>query len=47
MVVDSGMNAKQWSREQAIKYAVDALGFLNAEATTEIERYCVWPGHTQ
>ncbi len=44
LVVDSGMHAKHWSREQAVKYYVDAIGDPEPAAITEIERYCVWPG---
>ncbi|MBC6982360.1 DUF885 family protein [Caulobacter sp. 17J80-11] len=44
LVVDSGMHAKRWSREQAVRYNVDTLGDPEASAITEIERYCVWPG---
>ncbi len=44
LVVDSGLHAKRWSREQAIKYYVDAIGDPEAAAITEVERYCVWPG---
>jgi uncharacterized protein (DUF885 family) len=44
MVVDSGMHAKHWSREQAIGYYTDNLGDKESGAVTEIERYCVWPG---
>jgi len=44
LVVDIGMHAKHWSREQAIKYYVDKLGDQEASAVTEVERYCVWPG---
>jgi len=44
LVVDSGMHSKKWSREQAIKYMVDMIGDKDSAATTEIERYCVWPG---
>jgi uncharacterized protein (DUF885 family) len=44
LVVDSGMHAMKWSREQALKYYTDTLGDPEAEAATEIERYCVWPG---
>jgi len=44
LVVDTGMHDKRWSREQALKYYVDALGDNEAAAATEIERYCVWPG---
>ncbi len=44
LVVDTGMHAKRWSREQAIKYMVDVLGDQESSAVTEIERYVVWPG---
>jgi uncharacterized protein (DUF885 family) len=44
LVVDTGLHSKGWSREQAIRYAVDTLGDQDATLTTEIERYCVWPG---
>jgi uncharacterized protein (DUF885 family) len=44
LVVDSGMHAMKWSREQAVKYYVDVLGDQEASAITEIERYCVEPG---
>jgi uncharacterized protein (DUF885 family) len=44
LVVDSGMHAKRWSREQALKYFVENIGDNDDAAITEIERYCVWPG---
>jgi uncharacterized protein (DUF885 family) len=44
LVVDSGMHAKGWSREQAIKFYVDTIGDPEPAAVTEVERYCVWPG---
>ncbi|HSC18327.1 MAG TPA: DUF885 family protein [Rhizomicrobium sp.] len=44
LVVDSGMHAMKWGREQAIKYYTDSIGDPEASATTEVERYCVWPG---
>ena len=44
LVVDTGLHAMDWSRERAIAYFVDALGDNESVATTEIERYCVWPG---
>jgi uncharacterized protein (DUF885 family) len=44
LIVDTGMHAMHWSREQAIKYFVDVLGDQDASATTEVERYVVWPG---
>jgi uncharacterized protein (DUF885 family) len=44
LVVDSGMHAKRWTREQAIAYMVEKTGMSEADVTTEIERYLVWPG---
>ncbi len=44
LVVDSGLHSKGWSREQAIRYMVDTLGDQETSVTTEVERYCVWPG---
>ena len=44
LVVDTGMHAKQWSREKAIDYMVGVEGVDEAAATSEIERYVVWPG---
>jgi uncharacterized protein (DUF885 family) len=44
LVIDSGLHAMRWSREQAIKYYADTLGDPVSGATTEVERYCVWPG---
>jgi uncharacterized protein (DUF885 family) len=43
-VVDTGMHAKGWSREQAIDYMASTTGEDRARVTTEIERYCTWPG---
>ena len=44
LVVDTGMHAKRWSREQAIEYMIAKTGMTEAEVTREIERYVVWPG---
>ncbi|WP_174301445.1 DUF885 family protein [Caulobacter sp. S45] len=44
LVVDTGLHSQGWSREKAIRYYVDSLGDQDASATTEVERYCVWPG---
>ena len=43
-VVDTGIHAKGWSRERAIDYMVDTAGEVRSGMTTEIERYCTWPG---
>jgi len=44
LVVDTGIHAKGWTREQAIQYYKDTLGYPEATARSEIERYMVWPG---
>lgn len=44
LVVDTGMHAKRWSREQAIAYMLEKTGNTEDEVTREIERYVVWPG---
>ena len=44
LVCDTGIHAKRWSREQAIRSMVEATGDQESSVTTEIERYCVWPG---
>jgi uncharacterized protein (DUF885 family) len=44
LVVDTGMHEKGWSREQAIKYFSDTLGYSEADSRAQIERYMVWPG---
>jgi uncharacterized protein (DUF885 family) len=44
LVVDTGMHAQGWSREQAIAYTMDNLGYSEARAANQIERYMVWPG---
>lgn len=44
LVVDTGMHAQHWSREQAIQYMQDTTGLANSDVTAEVERYVVWPG---
>jgi uncharacterized protein (DUF885 family) len=44
LVVDTGMHAKKWSREQAIDYVISVEGVEESTAVSEVERYAVWPG---
>ena len=44
LVVDTGMHAKGWTREQSIKYMQDTLGYPERLAKSETERYMAWPG---
>jgi len=43
-VVDTGIHAKRWSREQATQYLVETVGFTQARSQREVERYCTQPG---
>jgi uncharacterized protein (DUF885 family) len=44
LVVDTGLHAKRWTREQAIQWFADTNGSGLEEVTSEVERYCAWPG---
>ncbi|WP_430968700.1 DUF885 domain-containing protein [Spongiimicrobium sp. 2-473A-2-J] len=44
LVVDTGLHAKAWSREQAIQYSLDNEAESEASITAEIERYMANPG---
>jgi uncharacterized protein (DUF885 family) len=43
LVVDTGLHAQGWSREQAVAYWVDNVGASHAQATNQIDRYMAWP----
>lgn len=44
LVVDTGLHAKRWSREQAVQWAMDNSGRTRESMTSEIDRYCAAPG---
>ena len=44
LVVDTGMHAKGWSREQAVGFLVDNTAVDRSEAEVEVDRYVGWPG---
>lgn len=44
LVVDTGLHAKRWTREQAVSYFVDVNGSNPLEVASEVDRYCSWPG---
>jgi uncharacterized protein (DUF885 family) len=44
LVVDTGLHAKRWSREQAVQWAMDNSGRTRASMTSEIDRYTGTPG---
>ncbi len=44
LVVDTGLHAKQWSREYANQWFVINNGSNPEEVAGEVDRYCAWPG---
>ena len=44
LVVDTGLHAKRWTREQAIKWFQQSTGSPVGAMTSEVDRYCGTPG---
>ena len=44
LVIDTGIHAKGWTREQALAYLRDRTALSEHEVTTEVDRYISWPG---
>lgn len=44
LVVDTGLHAKRWSRQQAVDFFVNENGSKAEEVASEVDRYCSWPG---
>ena len=44
LVVDTGMHAFGWSRQQAIDYLLQNSAMTPTEVTKEVDRYITWPG---
>ena len=44
LVVDTGMHALGWSRQQAIDFFKANAGKTEHDITVEVDRYIVWPG---
>ncbi len=44
LVVDSGLHAKGWTRDRAIKYMLDNSSMGETDARVEVERYIAIPG---
>ncbi len=44
LVVDTGMHALGWSRQQAIDYMLENSALSEANIISEVDRYIAWPG---
>ncbi|HEX8554853.1 MAG TPA: DUF885 domain-containing protein [Sphingomonas sp.] len=44
LVVDTGIHAMNWSRDQALAEFIAATGLPRSNAQSEVDRYCAWPG---
>ena len=44
LVVDTGLHAKGWTRERAIRYMMEEGGSAEQQATSEVQRYMANPG---
>jgi uncharacterized protein (DUF885 family) len=44
LVVDTGIHAKGWTRQQAIDYFKTNTGMTEAVVEEEVDRYIAWPG---
>lgn len=44
LVVDTGIHAKHWTRDQAIKYFMDNAPKAELDIVNEVDRYIAWPG---
>jgi uncharacterized protein (DUF885 family) len=44
LVIDTGIHAKGWTREQAVDYLASNTALSMHEVGTEIDRYIAWPG---
>ncbi len=44
LVIDSGIHAKGWSRQQAVDYMLSNTAWSAGDVESEIDRYISWPG---
>lgn len=44
LVVDTGIHAKKWTREEAVQYYLENIPNPEGDVRAEIDRYIVWPG---
>jgi len=44
LVVDTGLHAMDWSREQAVEFFTTNVALGGPETGNEVDRYIIWPG---
>ena len=44
LVIDTGIHAKGWSRQEALDYLGDKTSLSRANVRAEVDRYISWPG---
>jgi uncharacterized protein (DUF885 family) len=44
LVVDTGLHHKRWTREEGVRFFVERNGSNEDEVSSEVDRYCSWPG---
>jgi prolyl oligopeptidase len=44
LVVDTGLHAMKWSRQQAIDFFMENVALTETEVLNEVDRYIIWPG---
>src|SRR5688572_22046587 len=44
LVVDTGLHAKRWTRNQAIEFFKTNIALGDTEIVNEVDRYIIWPG---
>ncbi|MEM6745890.1 MAG: DUF885 domain-containing protein [Pseudomonadota bacterium] len=44
LVVDTGMHAKGWTRQQAVTFMLENTGLSENNINREVDRYITWPG---
>lgn len=44
LVVDTGLHAKHWTREEGVRFFVERNGSNPLEVSSEVDRYCSWAG---
>lgn len=44
LVVDTGLHAMKWTRQQAIDFFMENVALTETEVLNEVDRYIIWPG---